>query len=275
MNHNPPVEQAMLLRSRLITTILSGLLATLICAYAHAQEVSDRKPSETQTPRANLLTSTALALTQESTRTKPERQSSDRYAELYDVIFPHQPLELGREQFVLTLRYSLTTRSRDFQYSILRYDDGRMKVVALRTQQSPFYYLDLEYPITAISAAEFEAAKEMVKSIPIERREFELKPDEAKRLVEGLTGALPPHFKNLNSIFFDGTHYNLWLNAATYDLTYVLSGEPLGAKSFSNPMVRWMNQAHEVLSLAAWGSTNTAQIMNGSRNPSLQSKIKR
>jgi hypothetical protein len=158
---------------------------------------------------------------------------------------------------------------------MLRYDDGRMKVVALRTQQSPFSYLDLEYPITALSEQEFEAAKELVRSIPIERKEIELKREEAEKLLKGFLASSPPYLQDLNLIPFGGTVYNLWLVTGKYDVSYHLAGETLGRQKLSNPLVQWMNEAHQVLSVAAWGSSSASEIVNVRNHSSLQSKNKR
>lgn len=230
---------------------------TLLWIAVVIGSIGQTQNSEKINPQKSLSSSGAASSGTRSTDARGSKSHlSDRYTELYDVIFPHQSLELGREQFVLTLRYTLTTRSRDFQYSILRYDDGRMKVVALRTQQSPFSYLDLDYPITTLSEQEFEAVKELVRSIPIERRELELNREEGERLLKGFLAASSPQLKDLNLIPFGGTIYNLSLVTGKYDVNYHLAGETIGGQKFSNPLIQWMNEAHQVLSLAAWNSVS-------------------
>lgn len=152
----------------------------------------------------------------------------------------------------MTLRYWLTTRNRDFQYSLTKYHDGSVKVVALRTQQPLYSYLDLKYPLDSISDREFAEVMKLVKKVPVERTEVSLTREKAQRLMSGFVAASAPQLRDLNLIHFDGTSYDLWLEAGSYGMSYSLSGEALGSQNASNPLVKWMNLAHELLSKSAW-----------------------
>lgn len=190
----------------------------------------------------------------------PNEQKSngtDRYTQLYDIIFPRQvELAPDKEQFVLTLRYWLTTRRPDFQYSLTKYHDGSVKVVALRTQQPLYSYLDLKYPLDSITEREFAEAMELVKKIPVERTEVSLTREKAQRLISGFVASTAPQLRDLNLIHFDGTSYDLWFEAGSYRMSYSLSGEALGSQKASNPLVKWMNLAHELLSQSAWNPSS-------------------
>jgi hypothetical protein len=184
---------------------------------------------------------------------QPTAKNADRYRELYDLIFPREKeLDPSKEEFVLTLRYWLTTRRPDFQYSLTKYHDGSVKVVALRTQQPLYTYLDLKYPLGSISDREFAEAMELVKKIPIERTEVSLTPEKAQRLLSGFVASSAPQLRDLNLIHFDGTSYDLWFEAGSYRMSYSLSGETLGSVNAANPLVKWMNLAHRILSQSAW-----------------------
>jgi hypothetical protein len=202
-----------------------------------------------------IMSSANLILGVQAGPDRKEQKSNgrDRYTQLYDIIFPRQmELAPGKEQFVLTLRYWLTTRSPDFQYSLTKYHDGSVKVVALRTQQPLYSYLDLKYPLDSISDREFAEAMELVKKIPIERTEVSLPREKAQKIISGFVASSAPQLRDLNLIHFDGTSYDLWFEAGSYRMSYSLSGETLGSQNASNPLVKWMNLAHELLSQSAW-----------------------
>jgi hypothetical protein len=174
--------------------------------------------------------------------------NKDRYRELYDVVFSGQTKPArGLVQFEMILRYTLTTGGPDIQYDIVKYDDGRFLVRSMKCSRGALSYLDLEYPLGAITESEFEKAKETAKTIPVETNEFELPTDIARELTDSFDNLSFSQLADSNSVYFDGTHYDLWI-VASEKTSYSVNGEPLGAQRISRPVVNWMNLAHKLLS---------------------------
>jgi hypothetical protein len=201
-----------------------------------------------------ILNRSAVAGTDSGLNQQSAVNERDPYTELYDLLFPRKTeLDPDTDELVLTLRYWLTNRSADFQYSLTKSLDGKFKLVAMRTRRPLNSYLDPKYPVGSMNEQELREAREIVKSIPIERKEIALPRRMAQSLISGYLAASAPSLKDLNLIHFDGTRYDLWLEAGTERASYSLSGEALGARKSANALVSWMNRAHKALFQTAWG----------------------
>jgi hypothetical protein len=177
--------------------------------------------------------------------------ANERYRELYDVIFPRRTnSSKGFVLFRLILRYT-TSRGPDFQHEVTKFEDGRVVVVFLECSAGLNSYLKLRAPIETISRAEFERVKGAAKRIPVVRKEFALPADRLRELSDSFNSLPFPRLAESNSIFFDGTGYKLWVQTGAEELSYSVGAESLGAEKISFPIVKWMNQAHELLSNGA------------------------
>jgi len=177
--------------------------------------------------------------------------ANERYRELYDVVFPRQTnSSKGFVLFRLVLRYT-TSRGPDFQHEVTKFEDGRVVVVSMECSAGVNSYVKLRAPIETVTRSEFERVKEAAKRIPVVRKEFALPADRQRELFDSFNALPFPRLAESNSIFFDGTGYKLWVQTGAEELSYSVGAESLGAQKISFPMVKWMNQAHELLSNGA------------------------